>query len=1189
MFQDWVNVDRSVEGIRGSAIGFSGDEASGWYTYKQFSTLVTLLYDHPPGWVPAPTSPANPSVVTSTTPTLSIPGVTDPEGLPVRYYFRLSTGVDGESGQVINSGWLAAGTTTWTVPTGSLRDGVTYYWHVYTWEDGAYVSIQTIRKPIDYNSSPGQWIVWNFKVDLRLGAGGPSPTDQAGPATVNLATGNLSVGAATPSLPTVGGSAGLSFTYNSMQPVDQGLRGAYYWDANNNQVFGDDGNPVLTRTDPQVSFDWGTGAPSPAMLPDYFLVRWTGYITVPTTGVWNLGHTGDDGVQIRVNDVVVQSNWTDGPIVFPAYSGPVALTAGAAQKIQVDYYERTGNANIQLWAKDPSGTELQVPASWLSTDASTMPAGWTMSAGDVNLAYSAARVQDTSITLVGDDGSTSEYKKASTGGFTPPKGQDDILSVASDGTISVQADDARTYTFTAQGVLSAVTSGTDDRTPAAISYTWSTPAGAPPRLTTMGDPVSGQTATLSYGGDASCPSTPPSGLAVAPVGLLCQISFWDGTQSKLWYTTGSRLGRLENPGWAVTDFAYDANGRIQALRDSLAADAVAAGVRANDDTTRTVITYDATGRVASTTLPEPTAGAARPAKTYNYTSATTTDVVVAGLTMPLGYSRRVAFDSTWRKTSDTDATGKVTTSEWDPQDRLKGTVDPAGLRSTTLYDAAQRPTDTYGPAPTANFSGDVGDATVPHSQTFYDENIPTLAAAYWNNKDLTGQPKLHGTGIGHPQGDIGHDWGAGSPDASLTPDLWGLRLTGDIRLDSVGTYAFRAFADGGVRIYVDDILLVDRWSDPGNSVNPTADGQFANTVAGSKHRLRVDYFDETGNANLFLHWTPPGASAAEIPGSFLSPRYGLTTKTIDADGKTTSTGYTDSTTGIGPEFGLPTKQTVDPSGLNLQTTTTYEAPGAGSFLRRRYTTMPSDGGTTGNSQTEDVYYGASEPVTNPCTGGATINQAGRKKYDRAAVPGGPDARLQRETVYDTAGRSVATRIANEAWTCTSYDSRGRPTTVSYPAYGGQSARTVTNTYAVGANPLVTAVADPAGTITTTVDLLGRVVSYTDVWGKTTTTTYDQAGRVITTVTTGQFPMNYDYDPAGRLELTKLLTLPMADPVYDSAGRLQSVGYPVGIGQRRQRRGRGVWLRQFGSAQRPNLGRARILAAHLGRGDAHHRR
>jgi len=60
------------------------------------------------------------------------------------------------------------------------------------------------------------------------------------------------------------------------------------------------------------------------------------------------------------------------------------------------------------------------------------------------------------------------------------------------------------------------------------------------------------------------------------------------------------------------------------------------------------------------------------------------------------------------------------------------------------------------------------------------------------------------------------------------------------------------------------------------------------------------------------------------------------------------------------------------------------------------------------------------------------------------------------------------------------------------------ARTVTYNHTVGSNPLIVSVSDPVGTITTTVDLLGRTVAATDVWGQTTTSTYDQPGRLITT-------------------------------------------------------------------------------------------
>ncbi len=60
--------------------------------------------------------------------------------------------------------------------------------------------------------------------------------------------------------------------------------------------------------------------------------------------------------------------------------------------------------------------------------------------------------------------------------------------------------------------------------------------------------------------------------------------------------------------------------------------------------------------------------------------------------------------------------------------------------------------------------------------------------------------------------------------------------------------------------------------------------------------------------------------------------------------------------------------------------------------------------------------------------------------------------------------------------------------VKIPAWGREAARTVTYQYAVGGNPLITSVGDAAGPVTTTVDLLGRAVTYNDVWGQASMTT-----------------------------------------------------------------------------------------------------
>jgi YD repeat-containing protein len=127
--------------------------------------------------------------------------------------------------------------------------------------------------------------------------------------------------------------------------------------------------------------------------------------------------------------------------------------------------------------------------------------------------------------------------------------------------------------------------------------------------------------------------------------------------------------------------------------------------------------------------------------------------------------------------------------------------------------------------------------------------------------------------------------------------------------------------------------------------------------------------------------------------------------------------------------------------------------------------------------------------------------------------------------------------------------------VVYPAINGVSApHTVTYTYSVGGNPLVSSVMDSATsrTITTTVDLLGRTVAYTDARGITTVTTYDRAGRDVSDVTTaatggGTSTIATAYLDDGRVSSVSLDGNVVAVPSYTTAGELSTVSYPTGTG------------------------------------------
>jgi hypothetical protein len=115
-----------------------------------------------------------------------------------------------------------------------------------------------------------------------------------------------------------------------------------------------------------VNYDWGSGGVLNSGRVDNVIVKFTGYINIPTTGLYYFGSTADDGVIIKVNDNIVLNSWID---TSPAFrSGNINLTAGIVP-IEVWYYENGGGAVMNLqWYMNNSW--VIVPNSVLATASS---------------------------------------------------------------------------------------------------------------------------------------------------------------------------------------------------------------------------------------------------------------------------------------------------------------------------------------------------------------------------------------------------------------------------------------------------------------------------------------------------------------------------------------------------------------------------------------------------------------------------------------------------------------------------------------------------------------------------------------------------------------------------------------------------------------------------------------------------
>ena len=136
-----------------------------------------------------------------------------------------------------------------------------------------------------------------------------------------------------------------------------------------------------------------------------------------------------------------------------------------------------------------------------------------------------------------------------------------------------------------------------------------------------------------------------------------------------------------------------------------------------------------------------------------------------------------------------------------------------------------------------------------------------LTGEYINNRDLTNfalrrlDPK------------IDFNFGTGSPDPSIGVSTFSARWTGHVVPRFTETYNFHTITDDGVRLWVDDQLIIDRWSDQ----SATERTGSITLRAGVRHAVRMEYYENTGSAVARLLWSSPSQPREVVPTSQLFP------------------------------------------------------------------------------------------------------------------------------------------------------------------------------------------------------------------------------------------------------------------------------------------------------------------------------
>ena len=114
---------------------------------------------------------------------------------------------------------------------------------------------------------------------------------------------------------------------------------------------------------------------------------------------------------------------------------------------------------------------------------------------------------------------------------------------------------------------------------------------------------------------------------------------------------------------------------------------------------------------------------------------------------------------------------------------------------------------------------------------------------------------------------INFDWGTGAPDPLLGADRFAVRWTGAILPVYTETYTFYTYSDEGVRLWVDDKLVIDHWT----AHTAAEKSGTIYLTAREKHAIRVEYYEDAGPATMKLSWSSPNTPKEIIPALRLTP------------------------------------------------------------------------------------------------------------------------------------------------------------------------------------------------------------------------------------------------------------------------------------------------------------------------------
>jgi len=111
-------------------------------------------------------------------------------------------------------------------------------------------------------------------------------------------------------------------------------------------------------------------------------------------------------------------------------------------------------------------------------------------------------------------------------------------------------------------------------------------------------------------------------------------------------------------------------------------------------------------------------------------------------------------------------------------------------------------------------------------------------------------------------------WGGTNLSPNLSNGLYSVRWTGQVQPQFSETYIFDVLSDDGVKLWVNDQLLIDKWQ------KQNGGSEWTNSItlqSGTRYNIKLEYLQNGSNAQAHLYWYSADQPKVVIPNTSLYP------------------------------------------------------------------------------------------------------------------------------------------------------------------------------------------------------------------------------------------------------------------------------------------------------------------------------